>query len=171
MAIANEGGGILLLGIADTPPRPVVGTRAFNDPVGMAQKVFQAVGFRVDIEDVAHPDGRVLVFHIPSRPCGTAYHLEGRYLMRSGQELLPMSEDQLRRIFAEGQPDWCEQVAVQGLDAQQVVEMLDMQTFFELLKLPMPQDQAGMIDRLSHERLVDRTDEGYSIRRLGALLW
>src|SRR6476469_3416251 len=64
VALANEGGGFLLLGIADKPPRHVVGTQAFNDPVAMAEKLFQAVGFRVDIEAVAHPDGRVLVFHI-----------------------------------------------------------------------------------------------------------
>ena len=106
VAIANEGGGHLLLGVADKPPRPVVGTQAFNDPVGMAEKLFQMVGFRVDIEQVTHPDGRVLVFHIPSRPRGTAYHLDGKYLMRSGESLVPMSEDQLRRIFAEGGPDW-----------------------------------------------------------------
>ena len=66
---------------------------AFNDPVAMAEKLFRAVGFRVDIEEVAHPDGRVLVFHIPSRPRGTAYHLDGKYLMRSGEALVPMSED------------------------------------------------------------------------------
>ena len=28
VALANEGGGYLLLGIADKPPRPVVGTQA-----------------------------------------------------------------------------------------------------------------------------------------------
>ena len=68
VALANEGGGYLLLGIEDQPPRKVVGTKAFNDPVAMAEKLFEAVCFRVDIEDVTHPDGRVLVFHIPSRP-------------------------------------------------------------------------------------------------------
>lgn len=66
VALANEGGGHLLLGVADKPPRPVVGTAAFNDPVAMAERLFEAVGFRVDIEAVAHPAGRVLVFHIPS---------------------------------------------------------------------------------------------------------
>jgi len=121
-----------LLGIADKPPRPVVGTAAFNNPVEMAEKLFEAVGFRVDIEEIAHPQGRVLVFHIPPRPRGTAYHLDGAYLMRAGEKLVPMSEDQLRRIFAEGEPDWLEESVVQGLQAQQVIELLDTQTFFEL---------------------------------------
>ncbi len=170
VALANEGGGHLLLGVADTPPRAVVGTAAFNDPVAMAEKLFEAVGFRVDIEAVAHPDGRVLVFHIPSRPRGTAYHLDGKYLMRSGEALVPMSEDQLRRIFAEGGPDWVEEHSKTRLDGQQVVELLDTQTFFELLKLPYPTDRAGVLDRLVTERLIDAEEGGYAIRRIGALL-
>ncbi|SRR6266702_2883243 len=105
VALANEGGGVLLLGVADQPPRAVVGTQAFPDTVHAAEKLFHSVGFRVDIDAVAHPAGRVVVFHIPSRLRGTAYHLDGKYLMRAGEALVPMSEDQLRRIFGEGQPD------------------------------------------------------------------
>jgi len=170
VAIANEGGGYLLLGIAAKPPRPIVGTKAFNNPVAMAEKLFQAVGFRVDIDEVAHPDGRVLVFHIPSRPRGTAYHFDGKYLMRAGEALVPMSEDQLRRIFAEGEPDWLEQHAKGSLDSQQIVELLDTQTFFELLKRPYPTERTGVIDRLLQDRLIDELDGGYGIRRLGAVL-
>ncbi|MCB1942428.1 MAG: putative DNA binding domain-containing protein, partial [Candidatus Accumulibacter sp.] len=170
VALANEGGGHLLLGVSDKPPRPVVGTAAFNDPVAMAAKLFEAVGFRVDIEAVAHPEGRVLVFHIPARPRGTAYHLDGKYLMRAGEALVPMSEDQLRRIFAEGGPDWLEEHSRQGLDAQQVVELLDTQTFFELIELPYPTERAGVMDRLLKERLIDSPDGSFSIRRICALL-
>lgn len=170
VALANEGGGRLLLGITDKPPRQVIGTSAFPAPVAMAEKLFQAVGFRVDIEEVSHPDGRVIVFHIPSRPRGTAYHLDGKYLMRAGESLVPMSEDQLRRIFAEGEPGWLEEPSKAGLDAQQVVELLDTQTFFELLKLPYPTNRAGVLDRLLRERLIDQINGQYAIRRLGALL-
>jgi len=170
VALANEGGGHLLLGVANEPPRRVVGTRAFGDPIAMAEKLFQAVGFRVDIEAVEHPDGRVLIFHIPSRPRGTAYHLDGTYLMRSGQALVPMSEDQLRRIFAEGEPDWLEEHSQAMLDAGQIVDLLDTQTFFELLNLPYPTDRVGVIERLTREKLIDEIEGTFAIRRLGALL-
>jgi predicted HTH transcriptional regulator len=170
VALANEGGGVLLLGVADAPPRPVVGTQAFPDLVAATQKVFEAVGFRVDIDEVLHPDGRVLAFRVPPRPRGTAYHLDGRYLMRSGQALVPMSEDQLRRIFAEGQPDWLEEPSRSGLDPQAVIELLDTQTFFELLTLPYPTEQRGVLERLRQERLIDESGGALSIRRLGALL-
>ena len=170
IAIANEGGGTLLLGIADKPPRPVVGSGAFLNLVATADELFIKVGFRVEVEEVAHPDGRVLVFHIPSRPKGSAYHLDGQYLMRSGESLRPMSEDRLRAIFAEGAPDWLEEPSLTGLDGQAVVELLDTQSYFELMKLPYPSDREGVLDRLSKERLIDQRDGGWSIRRIGGLL-
>jgi predicted HTH transcriptional regulator len=170
VALANEGGGHLLLGVADKPPRPVVGSLAFPDTVVAAERFFQALGFRVDIEAVPHPQGRVLVFHIPPRPRGTAYHVDGKYLMRAGEALVPMSEDHLRRIFAEGEPDWLEEHTRKGVDAQTLVELLDTQSFFELLKLPYPTERAGVIDRLASERLIDELNGAFAIRRLGALL-
>lgn len=170
VGMANEGGGYLILGISDTTPRQIIGTKAFRNPINMAEKLFEKIGFRVDIEEVQHPEGRVLVFHIPSRPRGTAYHLDGKYLMRSGSALVPMSEDQLRKIFAEGKPDWLEEYSKNNLDAQQVVELLDTQTFFELLKLPYPTTRSGVLDRLQKEHLVDEIHGRYAIRRIGALL-
>lgn len=170
VALANEGGGHLVLGVTDKPPRTVVGSSAFNNPVDMASKLFQAIGFRVDIQEMQHPDGRVLVFVIPPRPRGTAYHYEGAYLMRSGEELVPMSEDKLRQIFAEGQPSWLENIALKGVSAQDVVQLLDTQTFFDLLNMPYPTDQQGVIARLLDERLIAVTTNGFSILNIGALL-
>jgi ATP-dependent DNA helicase RecG len=170
VAIANEGGGHMILGVKNKAPREVVGTSAYPNLISMAERIFQAVGFRVDIDDVTHPSGRVLVFSIPSRLKGTAYHLDGKYLMRSGESLVPMSEDQLRKIFAEGRPDWLEEHSKTSLPIDEVIRLLDTQTFFELLKLPYPADQNGVIGRLMSERLVDRIGDTYAIRRLGGLL-
>jgi ATP-dependent DNA helicase RecG len=170
VAIANEGGGHLVLGVVDEKPRRVVGSNAFSNLVDIVNEVFQKVGFRVEAESVSHPDGRVVVFSIPSRPRGTAYHLSGRYLMRSGASLTSMSEDRLRSIFAEGAPDWIEEPALRDLDGQSVVDLLDTQAFFELLKQPYPTDRAGVLSRLVEHRLIDRVEDSYSIRRIGGLL-
>ncbi len=170
VALANEGGGFLLLGVSDKPPRRVVGSAAFDNPVAMAEILFRAVGFRVDIEEVTHSGGRVVVFHIPSRPRGTAYHLGGAYLMRSGEELIPMSEDRLRKIFAEGQPDWLEEPARSEMSPQEVIDLLDTQTYFSLLGRPYPTSQKAVLEQLQSERLIDKTDSMYSVRRLGAIL-
>jgi ATP-dependent DNA helicase RecG len=171
VALANEGGGHLLLGIEDQPPRRVVGTAAFNNPVEMAAKLFEALGFRVEIEEVAHPDGRVLVFHIPSRPRGTAYHFEGAYLMRAGEELVPMSEDRLRAIFEEGQPDWLSESALKDCDADKVVHLLDTQSYFDLVHLPYPATREAVLERFAGEKLIERAGNGWTISNLGAILF
>ena len=170
VAIANEGGGHMLPGIADRPPRRVVGSDAFRNTNQIVQWLFEKIGFRVDIREVDHPDGRVVVFEIPSRPRGTAWHLDGRYLMRAGEATVPMSEDRLRAIFDKGKPDWLEEHALENLSGQDVIDLLDTQTFFELMEQPYPGDRAGVLDRLERERLIDRNGGGYSIRRLGGLL-
>jgi len=169
VAIANEGGGNLLLGVTDKAPRTVVGTQAFLTPGKTAYQILQQLGFRVDIEEVRHPDGRVLVFHIPSRLKGSAYALKGAYLMRTGESLVPMSEDRLRAIFAENE-DWLEDHSKTGLDAQQVVDLLDTQTLFELLHLPYPTNRDGVMERLIELKFIDSTGGGFAIRRLGAIL-
>lgn len=90
--------------------------------------------------------------------------------MRSGSTLTSMSEDKLRAIFAEGQPDWLEEPSLFNLDAQTVIDRLDTQTFFELLKQPYPTDRTGVIDRLIEQRLIERIDGRYTVRRIGGLL-
>jgi predicted HTH transcriptional regulator len=170
VAMANEGGGVLLLGVADKVPRTVVGTDAYRNIVKVVEQLYRKLGFRVDVEEVLHADGRVLVFHIPPRPCGSAYQLEGAYLMRSGGTTVPMSEDQLRKIFAEGKPDWQEEEVLGEIDAQAVIDLLDTQAFFELLNLPYPTTREGVIATLLQEHLIDEVHQGFSIRRIGALL-
>lgn len=170
VAIANEGGGYLVLGVADKPPRPVVGSAAFANTQDLAEKLFSWLGFRVEVESVDHPQGRVVVCSIPGRPKGTAYHHEGAYLMRSGEELVPMSEDQLRRIFGEGGPSWLEMPALRDVSAQDAVQLLDTQAFFDLLRLPYPTDQKGVLARLQAERLIEPSPAGFHILRMGAVL-
>jgi ATP-dependent DNA helicase RecG len=106
VALANEGGGTLVLGVSNLPPRRVVGTEAFGDVQDVREKIFNALRRRIEVEAVAHADGRVLVFHVPGRPVGMPLERNGRYLMRVGENLVAMSPDQIQRILAEAQPDY-----------------------------------------------------------------
>lgn len=170
VALANEGGGYLVLGVSDKPPRRVVDTQAFLITGDIKARILNALHFRVDIQELQHPDGRVLVFQIPSRPIGQPLHHEGAYLMRAGDELVPMSADQLRRIFSEGKADFLALDASAAIDADAVVAALDIQTFFELLKLPLPASRDGILARLVSEKLIRVESGQYKITNLGALL-
>ena len=170
VALANEGGGHLVLGVSDKRPRQVVGTQAFQNRGEITARILEALRMRVDVQELQHPDGRVLVFAVPPRPAGTPLHHEGAYLMRAGEELVPMSPDHLKRIFAEGGPDWFDRPAWAGASAEEVVALLDTQSFFDLMQLPYPTSRDGVLERLAQERLIERKTDGWSIANLAAIL-
>ncbi|QTD45137.1 ATP-binding protein [Ottowia testudinis] len=170
VALANEGGGHLVLGVSDRRPRAVVGTQAFANTGQITGRILEVLRIRVHVHELAHPDGRVLVFEVPSRPTAQPLHHEGAYLMRAGEELVPMTPDQLKRIFAEDGPDWFERPAKQAASADEVVALLDTQSFFELLRLPYPTHREAVLDRLCQERLVRQRAAGWDITNLAAVL-
>ena len=161
----------MILGVTDKPPRRVVGSSAFPNFGEMQSRILDKLRFRVSVEELTHPDGRVVVFHIPNRPAGTAYTFEGAYLMRSGEDTVSMTEDRLRAIFAEGKPGWLSELARNGLSSADVIQLLDTQSYFDMLKLPYPATRDAVLDRLEHERLVSQTRQGLGITNLGAALF
>jgi ATP-dependent DNA helicase RecG len=109
-ALANEGGGKIILGVTDRKSRRVVGTAAFKPPQRTEQGINERLRtIKVEAEEIEDPMGRVLVFHVPARPLGVPLQYEGAYWMRSGDQLAPMTADLLQRIFAEGVPDYSAQ--------------------------------------------------------------
>lgn len=51
IALANEGGGKLVLGVTDKLPRQVVGSHAFKNTGDFQSQILNKLGFRVDIEE------------------------------------------------------------------------------------------------------------------------
>ena len=171
VALANEGGGRMILGVTDKPPRRVVGTKAFDVPERTVAGIHDRLQLKVTFEEVAHPGGRVLMFHVPPRPQGHPVHYEGRYLMRAGEKLVPMSPDQLRRIMAEGELDWALMPAMTDCGGEKIVQLLDTQSYFDLLHLPYPATREAVLERFASERLIERTDTLWTITNLGAILF
>lgn len=174
VALANERGGYLVLGVSDKLPRQVVGSQAFSATTELNDikaRIVEKLHIRVDTVELMHPLGRVLVFDIPSRPVGHPLDFDGTYLMRAGEDLVAMTPDQLRRIFAEGEEDWSLRPAMIGCDGDKVVQLLDTQSYFDLLNLPYPATREAVLERFSGEHLIERTGEGWNITNLGALLF
>ena len=171
VALANEGGGRMLLGITDKVPRRVVGTKAFEVPERTVAGIYERLHLKVTFDEVVHPAGRVLVFHVPSRPVGQPVHYKGRYLMRAGEELVPMTPDQLKKIMAEGEPDWALKPAMTECDGEKVVQVLDTQSYFDLLHLPYPATREGVMERFASERLIEWSGGSWTITNLGAVLF
>ena len=109
-ALANEGGGRIILGVTNDRPRTVVGTKAFEQPERARKGLCEKMQLGFDFEEIHHPDcnpeSRVLVFEIPPRPVGIPIKYDGRYWMRKEDSLTEMSEEKLRAIFAESGHDF-----------------------------------------------------------------
>jgi len=120
-ALANEGGGHLILGVTDRLPRCVVGSRAFDNLERTKAGLVARLHLRIETEILQHPDGPVIIFDVPARPLGFPIQYRGAYWMRGGESLIPMTPDMLRRIFAETVPDFsaqlCPAASVSDLDA------------------------------------------------------
>ena len=109
VALANEGGGTMVLGITDKRPRRIVGTQAFEDPGRTEAGLHQRLGHRIPVEELLLPEGRVVIVHVPPRLPGTAWEIDGRYFKRAGDDLAALSGQELRDMFAETGPDFSAQ--------------------------------------------------------------
>ena len=110
VALANEGGGKIILGVTDARPRQIVGTAAFAEPGRTEAGLYQSLSRRVVVEEFLQPGKRVLIFHVPSRSPGSALSYRGTFWMRSGDALVGMSDDQLRLIHSETEPDFSAEI-------------------------------------------------------------
>ena len=173
VALANEKGGYIVLGVTDKRPRQVVGSQAWSTAEALNSikaKIVNELKFRVEVIELNHENGRVLVFEVPSRPVGQPFHLDGKYLMRAGENLVPMTPDVLNRIFAENQSCWFSQPARCNRSSDDVIAILDTQTYFELLKSPYPTNQAAVLESLQGQDLIKQTTQGWTITNLAAIL-
>ncbi len=109
-ALANEGGGSIVLGVSDTLPRKVVGSQVFTDLERTKAGLIEKLRLRIEATEIPHPNGRVLIFTAPSRPIGVPVAVEGAYWMRAGEDLAAMTPDMLRRIFDEAGPDFSAEI-------------------------------------------------------------
>ncbi len=124
-ALANEKGGRLVFGMADKRPHEIVGTSYEMGNLGaLADAIYKYHGIRVDIKEYFDEDKRVVVFNIPSRPIGKMLKFEGVPLMRIGESLREMSDDEMRKILNEQEPDFsakiCEGLNIDDLDEEAI---------------------------------------------------
>ena len=128
-ALANEKGGRLVLGMGDRHPHAVVGSDFAVGKVGkLTDDVYVRLGIRVMMQELFDVTGkRVLVVEVPSRPIGKTLKFEGVPLMRTGESLRNMSDEELFTILSEQEPDFsarmCPGLRVGDLDDSAIRKM------------------------------------------------
>ena len=126
VALANEGGGRVVFGMADKHPHKVVGSQFLKNEMGeMEDAIYEKLSIRVHIEELFDSNGkRVVVVSIPSRSVGRILKFEGVALMRTGDSLRNMSDDETFKILSETEPDFsskiCPNLKTEDLDVEAI---------------------------------------------------
>ena len=116
VALCNEKGGRLVIGMHDEFPHKVMGTQQAINAIGQLESnIYRDLGIRPDIYELYDEEGkRVLVIEVPSRPAGKVYKYEDVPLMRVGEELKPMDDKTYLSIIQEQEPDFSEQYCLEA---------------------------------------------------------
>lgn len=101
-ALANEGGGHLVIGVSDQRPRKAVGTRVFPSLDGAVESVRGLVGIDIEAAALVINGKRVVILAVPSRPRGAPVLFRGAGYCREGESLVVMPYGRLRAIVDEG---------------------------------------------------------------------
>lgn len=132
VALANERGGRLVLGMADAYPHVVVGSDFADGEIGaLEDEIYNRLKIRVHIEELIYEHRneklRVVVINVPSRPIGKALRFEGVPLMRVGESLREMDDAEYFSIISEHDPDFsariCKGLTIDDLDNDAIEEM------------------------------------------------
>lgn len=133
-AMANERGGRLVFGMKDKQPHEVVGTSFEEGNLGaLEDAIYDKMQIRVPIKEEFEPSKddpkrkRVIIFNVPSRPIGKMLKYEGVPLMRTGESLREMSDDEIYKILSEQEPDFsakvCDGLTMEDLDPEAIKVM------------------------------------------------
>ena len=169
-ALANEGGGKLLLGVKQKKDKKgeIIGTKAFEGTWNtLSNELFNKIKHRIDVEEVFHSGNRILIFHVPLRPAGSVIRSTGHYKipMRAGESLREMDDLTLKNIMNENSPDFSMSIipdlTVSDLDAKAIT------TFKEkwALKAKRP-DYRGFSDNKILRSVGFLTDKGLNLASL-----
>ena len=81
-----------------------------------------------------------------------------------------MTPDMLKRIFAEDDQEWFSRPARSRASADDVVALLDTQTYFDLIQIPYPTHRGAVLDRFASEGLIRASAGGWTISNLAAVM-
>jgi ATP-dependent DNA helicase RecG len=125
VALANEGGGQMILGVTNSRPRTIVGSLAFDNLERTKAGLIERLYLRIEAEELFHPDGRVIIFIVPPHPIGVPIEYKGAYWMRGGEDLVPMTPDMLKRIFAEAGTDFTAEICAKATIDDLMADAID----------------------------------------------
>ena len=138
----------------------------------LAQRLNPDVAFR--FQTVSHPRGRLVLLTIPAATSSPVDFDRTAYLrIGSATPRLADYPDRQRALWRKLQPFlWETGIAANFLTEEEVLARIDYPSYFDLTEQPLPNNRQGIIERLSHDRVIASDVGGHwNITHLGAILF
>ena len=93
--------------------------------------------------------------------------------IRKGSQLVKMTSQDFRTIHKEVDPHWLEALVIKNASADEIIELLDIEQFYQLQKVKTrPAQTARIMNDLLEEGMIvkARSEDKYGLNRMGALL-
>jgi len=172
--------GYMLWGIDDST-HEVVGTRFDPDatkvgnielPFWLAKELKPSIAFSFRVID--HPDGRVVLLEIPAATIAPVGFKSIPYIrIGSATPKLADHPEWHQKLIERLRPyAWEQGIARRYITGDDVLDLLDYTQYFRLTKQPLPDNRAGIFERLTADGLIS-ADVGkrWNISNLGAILF
>lgn len=126
---------------------------------------FEAYEFDIDNKHIS-------IYRIPAASNQPVSFLNKAYIrIGSLTKLLIGYPEKEAKIWRRSETKPIENIIIKdGLSTTDIISLISAETYFDLMRLPMPQNTKGIIDRFKSECFVVETEKGYGITELGALV-
>lgn len=138
----------------------------------LAQQLKPSIAF--NFKEVAHPDGRVVMLEIPAALLAPV-EFNGVAYIRIGPTTPKLADypERFQVLINNLRPYvWEKGVAKSYVSADDVLDLLDYPSYFKLTQQKLPDNKAGIIERLEGDQLIVKDVGGrWNISNLGAILF
>jgi ATP-dependent DNA helicase RecG len=178
-AFANYlGGGFLVFGVNDDGFPVGVRNRNYSEIVKRLGNIARdgvVPAIAIDHSILNYQNIELLFVHIPESPNKPVYLRSGNVYdsyTRSAGQTRKVTRQELERLIATSRGESFEtESAFQSYSIDEAIKYLDIQSFFDLLRRPFPQDTSAIISALESEQIVKLSGSEIEITNLGALLF
>ena len=177
--LADKSNGYLVFGVTDEQ-RKIVGTTfdAKNHKKGnedLENWLVNLLNPRIDfsIHQFTYRNNLpIVLFKIPAtkdRPV----NFQNQSYVRVNNATRPLNQFSAKeaKIWNKKSVPFEKDIAKDELIASDIIDLLSIETYFDLIKLPQPQTQETIINKLIEEGLVIKNEINYAITKLGAILF
>lgn len=137
----------------------------------LAQRLSPRIDFQV--YEFRHSGQPLSIYVIPATHNQPVEFMHNAYIRVSSiTRKLNEFPEKARKIWKKGPEKVFEsRIALDEVQADEIIQLLDTQSYFDLLEIPYPSNRNGVIERFISEDIICKNKTSYGITNLGAILF